>query len=149
VSKRVNALLLELLIVVLFFSLACIVLIRVFAGAAHLSLRAGDQNSALLEAQNLAEQIYAAENVGKLLENEIIGDDLTYDCFVRCGENVWEKDAAEGNGIRFRVTVTNVGQSEGDGVLREGRIEAFSSDDAELLFTLDCSRYIPGEAVGQ
>lgn len=150
-SKKVNALLVELMIVVLFFSLACIILIKVYAGAASVSIRAGDRNSALLEAQNLAEQIYCADDVKALLEENILNDDNfeEIDPFILCGDNVWEKDAVDNDNIRFRYTAISE-PAEGESGLREGKLEAFSKNDMLTpLFTLDCSRYLPGKAVGQ
>lgn len=150
-SKKVNALLVELLIVVLFFSLACIVLIKVYAGAAHISIRAGDRNSALLEAQNLAEQIYCADagKVADLLENDILKND-ELDCFTACGDHVWEKTAADTENILFRYTMISEPEA-GKGGLREGKLEAFALNEEgnPPVFSLDCVRYLPGKAVGQ
>ena len=148
-NKKINSLLIEILVVVLFFSLACVVLIRVFAGAAHISTRAGDRNSALLEAQNLAEQIYCAGDVADFLEHGIFKNDEP-DCFTYNEENgCWEKTAAETDRVFFRYTALSQPDAA-EGGLREGCLEAFSVQNLDTpLFALDCSRYIPGKAVAQ
>jgi len=61
-NRRSNALLVELLIVVMFFMLAFSVLLQVFAAARGQSERAGQITRALAGAQNVADRLYAAED---------------------------------------------------------------------------------------
>ena len=61
------ALLVELLIVVLFFMLAATVLLQVFTGASDQGTRAGKTTQALNAAQNVAERLYSAADAEKAL----------------------------------------------------------------------------------
>lgn len=59
-NNHSNALLVELLIVVLFFMISATVLLRLFADARAQSRRAELLAAATVEAQNVAEQLYAS-----------------------------------------------------------------------------------------
>ena len=59
--NRQNTLLMEILIVVLFFALCSTVILNVFVGAHNQSARAGAQADALIAAQSLADRLYAAD----------------------------------------------------------------------------------------
>ena len=59
--NRQNTLLMEILIVVLFFALCSTVILNVFVGAHNQSERAGAQADALIAAQSLADRLYAAD----------------------------------------------------------------------------------------
>ena len=60
-ANRSNALLVELLIVVIFFMLAATVLLQVFTASRNQGRIAGAINDSLVEAQNVADRLYAAE----------------------------------------------------------------------------------------
>ena len=62
-----NTLLMELLIVIFFFMIASTVLLQVFAGARSQNAKAELLTEASVEAQNLAEQLYAAGDTKALL----------------------------------------------------------------------------------
>ena len=59
--NQLNTLLMEILIVVLFFALCSTVILDVFVGAHNQSARAGAQADALTAAQSLADRLYAAD----------------------------------------------------------------------------------------
>ena len=59
--NQLNTLLMEILIVVLFFALCSTVILDVFVGAHNQSARAGVQADALTEAQSLIDRLYAAD----------------------------------------------------------------------------------------
>lgn len=59
-ANRSNALLVELLIVVIFFMLASTVLLQVFTESRNQGQRAGAINDSLAAAQNAADRLYAA-----------------------------------------------------------------------------------------
>lgn len=63
--NRQNTLLMEILIVVLFFALCSTVILNVFVGAHNQSARAGAQADALIAAQSLADRLYAAGRTRK------------------------------------------------------------------------------------
>ena len=61
-GSRGNALLVELLFVVMFFMLTTTVLLEVFAKASSFSNRSELLTNSMVRAQNTADQLYAAED---------------------------------------------------------------------------------------
>lgn len=127
-NGRVNALLVELLIVVLFFMLASTTLMEIFGAAKQYSTRAGARSEALMQAQNLAETLYAADAPQ---------DKLAELGFVQ-GEAGWDKAES-----LYHLTVTCDEEAGEAGALRRMTITAVYN--GETLFALPADRYIPGE----
>jgi type II secretory pathway pseudopilin PulG len=98
-TNRSNALLVELLIVVMFFMLSATVLLQVFAAARNQSRQAERMIGALNTAQNVADELYAAEDAGGRLKE--LGFEEGADGWVLRGEEAdfrvtfGEKDGAE------------------------------------------------------
>jgi hypothetical protein len=130
-GNRLNALLVELLIAVLFFSLSATVILGVFAETHEQSKKAGILNQALMEAENLAERLYAADSAQELLLAE---------AFAAEGD-AFTKDFAD-----YRITVTLQDVPAEAGIIREVRITAQRGE--ERLITLPCAKYLPGEVIG-
>ena len=61
-GSRASALLVELLLVILFFMISAAILVQVFANARLKSRTAKATNASMLEAQNIAEDLYAADD---------------------------------------------------------------------------------------
>lgn len=127
-NGRGNALLVELLIVVLFFMLAATTLMEIFGAAKQNSNRAGACSAALLQVQNMAEQLYAADDMPSGLES--LG-------FVQ-GEEGWRMDCGA-----YVLTADYTSENTGAGELHRTEIAARYGDD--VLFTLPATRYMPGE----
>ena len=125
-NNRSNALLVELLIVVLFFMLAATVLLQVFAAARNQSVEAEQIAGAAAEAQNVADQLYAAQDAEALLQS--LG-------FSR-SEALWVCDRVT---HRFAVTVTE--EPSAYGVMRRQSVRVYGPEDREWL-CLPCSRYL-------
>ena len=66
-GSRSNALLIELLLVILIFMIAAAILVQVFADARLKSRTAYATNASMLEAQNIADELYAADSPEKVL----------------------------------------------------------------------------------
>ena len=66
-GSRANALLVELLLVIFFFMIAAAILVQVFADAKLKSRTANAYNETMLEAQNIAEDLYAAKDPDAVL----------------------------------------------------------------------------------
>ena len=64
---RANALLVELLLVIFFFMISAAILVQVFADAKLKSRTAHATNASMLEAQNIAEDLYASEDPDAIL----------------------------------------------------------------------------------
>ena len=60
--SRANALLIELVLVIFFFMLGSTVLVRLFADARHRTIQARATNVSMAAAQNVAEELYGAED---------------------------------------------------------------------------------------
>ena len=66
---RANALLVELLLVIFFFMISAAILAQIYADAKLKSRTAAATNSAMLEGQNIAEDLYGAENPDAVLQD--------------------------------------------------------------------------------
>ena len=66
---RANALLVELLLVIFFFMLAAATLVQIFADAKLKSRTAAATNASMLEAQNIAEEIYGSDDPEAVLDS--------------------------------------------------------------------------------
>jgi len=127
-GNRMNALLVEILIAVLFFALSATVILETFVAAHGLSEEAGRQSNALADAQNWVGRIYAADDVPALLEEAGFAADA----------GVWTLDCGE-----YTLTVALAEETLSAGTLATAEVQAANGD--ETLITLPCSRYIPGE----
>ncbi len=127
-SGRGNTLLVELLIVVLFFMLAATTLMELFGAAKQSSSRAGAYSAALLQAQNVAETLYAADGMEAALAE--MG-------FAR-QEDGWRLHCGE-----YDLTAVCRMEEAGAGTLHCVELTALYGDD--VLFALPASRYQPGE----
>ena len=127
-GSRSNALLMELLIVILFFMFAATTLVELFGMARQRSQQAEIANAAALEAQNAAEMLYDAEDADACLEK--MG-------FVH-GENGW---TLEKDGYTLRVTEEN--EETEAGVLRTMLVAAEYKGDT--LMSLPSTRYLEKE----
>ena len=123
-NNHSNALLMELLIVVLFFMLAATMLLQVFSASRRLSDRAGLTGRALTEAQNMAEQIYAAEDPSSLFPAWGLEEN----------DGAWQRDNGE-----WMLRVTCSREDTKNGTMTRAEISAAAGED--LLFTLPVARY--------
>ena len=64
---RANALLVELLLVILFFMLSATTIVELFAGAKHKTVQARATSEAIMEAQNIADDLYGADDPDAVL----------------------------------------------------------------------------------
>ncbi len=127
-GHRANALLIELLLVIFFFMLASVTLVELFAGAKHKTIQAKATNNAIMEAENIADELYGSDDPDATLS--ALG-------FTSDG-GVWTLEKDE-----YTLTVT---QSEE--ALEAGTLRLFSitgTGDGKDLFTLPSTRYLPKE----
>ena len=121
-----NALLMELLIVVMVFMLASTVLLQVFMKARSQSFQAGIIGDALNEAQNVAERLYGSEADTAALLKEIGFDSDT------AGGSLLERE-------EYRLLVYRNTEDRQAGLMDLYQVQAYHGD--ELLFTLPVARY--------
>ncbi len=129
-ANRSNALLVELLIVVIFFMLASMVLLQVFTASSNQGRKAGAINEALVLAQNTADRLYAAEP----------GDDGA----VQVLRDLGYKEEEDGAGWKLRngiywLVVQLEDETMDAGIMRRATVQAFKGEDT--LFTLPVARY--------
>ena len=129
-NNQTNALLVELLIVILFFMLGSVILIRVFGKAYQMTSSAEASAEAMVEAQSTADILYAA--FGSVEELERMG------FAPESGEDgIWRRT---GDQYDLRVTIRD--EERPVGVMRQMKVEALKNE--EVLITLPCSRYGTG-----
>ena len=132
--NRSRALLIEILIAVFFFMIAATVIVRVFVASHHLTVRSGVESQALSEAQNVADAIYAAEDVNVELRD--MGFVISHGVWTRAAENGTYTIYVEGDEAPTEA-----------GSLWSGTVRAFyrsadvSRPQDEELFSLECVRY--------
>lgn len=127
-NGRMNTLLVELIIVVLFFMLASTTLVQIFGAAKQYSNRAGACTQAMMQAQNMAEVLYAAPSVEDKLSGW--GFELT--------EGQWRKDCES-----YVMIAECVQESTEAGTLLRTTLSPLYQGEA--LFTLPVVRYAAGE----
>jgi type II secretory pathway pseudopilin PulG len=123
-GSRSNALLVELLIVVMFFMLSATVLLQVYATSSKQSNRAGLLTVALNEAQNVAERLYASDEPEDTLQ--ALG-------FEKQGD-VWRLAQED-----YSLQVTGETEKTESGTMY--RHQVLAEKDGETLVTLPVSRY--------
>lgn len=132
--SKSNVLLVEILIAVLFFMLSSTVIVNVFVTARNMTVRSGVESAAVQEAQNVAEAIYAADDVDQLMEK--LG--------FRSAHDSWSKDCGD-----YTLYVSGETQRTGYGEIWKGSVSAFynlrnpdaTRPEADELFSLPCARY--------
>ena len=125
---RANALLVELLLVIFFFMISAAILAQVFADAKLKSRTAAATNSAMLEGQNIAEELYGTDDPEAV---------LTAYGFTGDGD-VW---SLEKKGYVLKVT-PKIRETD-SGILRNYEVAGFEGE--KLLITLSSTRFIPKE----
>jgi len=123
-ANRSNALLVELLIVALFFMLASPVLLDLYSTARNQSVLSGNMTSALNQVQNVADRLFVEEDTEAALQ----------DMGFERQENGWAKKTGYGS-----IVVTAQEESTPAGILLKAQVSAQQED--QLLFTLPVTRY--------
>ena len=133
-KNRSNVLLVEILIAVLFFMLSATVLVQVFATSRNMTVRSGVEGVAVAEAQNVAEALYATDNIEETLAGMAFS----------MSHGAWSKDCGD-----YTLYVMGERQDTEAGELWTGTVSAFykvrnpdaARPEDEELFSLPCARY--------
>ena len=126
-NNRSNALLVELLIVVMFFMLSATVLLQVFMKARSQSLQAGALDDALNEAQNVADRLYTVSGSDSAEALKSMGFD-----FDAAGGGFLERD-------EYKLLVYRNTEDRKAGLMDLYQVQAYQGD--QLLFSLPVARY--------
>ena len=127
-GSRANALLVELLLVIFFFMISAAILVQMFADARLKSRTAHATNASMLEAENIADELYAAKDPDAVLAD--------YGFTAEDGGWVLQKD-----GYLLKVTLRE--EETEAGTLRTYDVSGIEGE--KTLLTLPSSRYIPKE----
>ena len=125
---RANALLVELLLVILFFMLSATTIVELFAGAKHKTVQARATSEAIMEAQNIADDLYGADDPDTVLKELGFSE----------GDGVWTLEETE-----YTLTVLQKEEETEAGILRTFKVSA--TGDGKDLFSLPSTRYLPKE----
>ena len=123
-GNRSNALLVELLIVVMFFMLSSTVLLQIFSTARSQSAKSGNLTQALNEVQGMADRLYAAADPESALKEMGCSQE----------ESLWRLP-----GDSYDLTVSISREQQPFGELQRYRVQAVSND--EILVDLPVARY--------
>lgn len=127
-----NVLLIELIIVIFFFSLSAVITLQAFVRAYEDTLRSNQYNQALTVAQDWAERLYAAKEPEALLQQA--GWQAVLDGY----ETEWED---------FHLSVSLEQEVHSAGEIRRMRVTVLPMDrddeQAAPLVSLPVARYMP------
>ena len=127
-GSRANALLVELLLVIFFFMISAAILVQVYADAKLKSKTAHATNYSMLEAQNIAEDLYVSDDPDAVLAEY---------GFTAQGDGwVLEKDG-------YLLKVTRREEETASGVVRTYDVSGMEGE--KTLLTLPSARFIPKE----
>ena len=129
-ARHVNVLLLELLFVILIFMLAAPVIVELYGNARLKSMNARAANSAMLDAENLAEELHGQADAGALLAARGFVRDEAQDLWIL------DKDM-------YRMTARVTEENAGAGMLRTVTLSASKRDQPLIEIPAVC--YFPGE----
>ena len=127
-GNQLNTLLVEIMIAVLFFALSSTVVLQTFVVTRNQSREASIYDTALMEAQNIADRLYVSGEYADTLEQAGFTRD----------EQGWVRAMED-----YDLRVTTAEEDTAAGVLLRAEVIAMHGDEA--LLTLPCVRYLPGE----
>ena len=125
---RANALLVELLLVIFFFMIGATTLVELFADAKHKTMQARATNVAIMEAENIADELYGSD------DPEVTLRELGF--VEKDGAWTLEKD-------EYTVSVTRKDEETEVGLLRVFTISG--TGDGKDLFSIPSTKYVPKE----
>lgn len=131
--------LMELIIAILFFSLASTICIQLFAKAHLLSKKTVNENYAVTQSQNLAEIFRATEGnlseMSKLLSNAQISDNTLTLYFTSDWASCTEADAGYVATLKSSITVDNFQKAEID-------VSHYNSTEEKNIYSLTVIHHI-------
>ncbi|RGY98406.1 hypothetical protein [Clostridium sp. AM58-1XD] len=145
----------EMIVVVFFFSLCAAVCILLFVKADNMSRLAADTNQAVTRAESIAE-IFKADELEnyKNYPETAKGADRNGDSYHFAWNSLWESEQAFQTEERSRTAdfygdVTVSREDEENGTMETATIQMIRSRDRKVLYELTVSSYIGSEAGGR
>lgn len=131
--------LMELIITILFFSLASAVCIQLFAKSHLLSKQTVNENHAVIQAQNLAECFLATEGDMEQLR-ELFPASATDDSILLLYDENWKECSASD----ACYSASMVTQPEADGIITADiTVSTYNSNTVDSIYTLTVKQHIP------
>ena len=135
-SGKANSFLLEMILMILFFSVSAAVILQLFASAHNIQKQSSSKNEALLYAQTLAEEFKTSES--NLLTST---SEQTQERYLDENWQESEKDRAV-----YTAQIKISSQSTAAGKLFFAAISVFSADaEKQLLCQIPATVYLPSE----
>lgn len=134
-EKKRNSMLIELLIVILFFSISVAIIMQLFVAASDRSKQSQADNLALLYAEDMAERLMASE--------------MAMEAYLQ--EAGWQQDgddykmAFDADGRQLLMVASNETEATAAGALDSMTLTVL--DGERVSIALPVTRYAPGEAV--
>ena len=146
-TNHINSFFLEMILVILFFSVSVTVTAQLFVSAAAKAGQSRDLSAALLQAQNLAEQVRGISSPDELPAMLSVSPRLAGNGSAKLYRLEYDKDwhPTEKN-PNFTVEVSLNKTGSGSGTLVEADIEVLrnQSGGAARLVSLHPAKYFPG-----
>lgn len=134
-AGKTNTLLMELIIVILFFSLSAVITLQLFVTAHEQSTLSHDKTMALLRAQNVAEELRADES------SVLTGfSELEEDRYMICYNEDWEPSGETG---AYEMSVQVERKPSEYGTMME--LDVRVNKGGQELCSLQTSRYLPAK----
>lgn len=141
--KHLNSFFVEIILVILFFSLACAILVQVFGKAYSNHNEANYINSATIKGQSISETFASNGSVEKTI-SKFFGNDFPVDSsdntFILNFDSEWKNT---NKNIFYIIKITPSTESSSAGNLNIAKIEIYNKD--KLIFSTQASKYIPSK----
>lgn len=141
--KHLNSFFVEIILVVLFFSIACAILVQVFGKAYSNHNDANYINSATIKGQSISETFASNGSVEKSI-SKVFGSDFPVDIsdntYTLNFDDDWKNTSKN---IFYTIKITPSTESSSAGNLNIAKIEIYNKN--ELLFSTQASKYVPSE----
>lgn len=144
-SNGINSFLIEIVIVICFFSISAVAILQLFVAANNRAQQSRDLSVAVIKAQDIAEQIKglsSPEELPELLKAAKTASSDGADHFRIDYDQQWSQTQSA---PRFAIDVAVKKSAAESGVLIDAEISVFrcKSGGEEKIFTLNTAKYLP------
>ncbi len=142
---QINSFFIEMIIVILFFSISVVVTLQLFVAANNRAQQSSDLSAAVIKAENIAEQVKSlptADALPKVLETANqsgSGDELLYTIGY---DKEWNQTQSDPRYV-IDVTMKKAKSDGGTMVSADISINRLHNKRTEDLYTLNSAKYLP------
>ena len=143
-KARPNSFFIEIIIVLLFFSLSAAVILQVFVSAHQKSTLSNEQNLSMVKAQELTEEFKAYSEPGRLLgflaDTEIASDSTG----ASSAEILLGKDWKPSSSPKYILHITVTPEQKAAGTLLHSEVSVVRAEQKQdVLYQLETNKYVP------